>query len=296
MKKLIILIALGLASLKGESQDNYIEYYNLVNQAGRSLYEKNLNQSLDFYLQGFQKVSYVHAFHFAKAARVAVKLKKYELANDFIINAIKRGYPARLIDRKEFKGYRKSKYFKELEIEQLIQFSEDSVDQLFKLEIDSLHFIDQNILRGNKNVKGFQKDPTLEYSDSLNFLCLLNLIEKNGFPSERKIGYKGYGKAWVIIHHNVRLPKNHQYLPMLLEALKAGDYQPENYCWIIDQGRQIKGEPLLYYHWDVVKDLKSLSESKKRDIDIERRKVGMPYIDRMEVVTKKGKVRNKVNW
>ena len=243
-------------------------------------------------------MAYVHSFNYAKAARVAIKLKDYDLASDYIEAFARRGYPIGFIQQKEFKKYLASEAYKDLE-EKLVAINNgyaSTINEVYMAKIDSLHFIDQTILRGNRTDVSFEIDSTISYSDSLNFDCLLKLMNELGFPSEQKIGYRGYRKAWVIIHHSARLPQNHKYHGMLLEYLKRGEYQPENYCWVVDQGRELNGEKLIYYHWDVAKNVDGLSKEHKEEIDKERKKIGMASIDRVEVKLKKGRKINNLKW
>lgn len=294
---LLLMVILGVYNPVG-SQSNYIEYYNLVNQANRSWHEKDYAKSLQNFQEAFEKVEYVHSINFAKAARTAAKIEDFKLTKRYILEAIKKGYPNNFIDSKIFKKFRKSDEYKALKTQmgKAQVERESSVNKEYKSEIDSLHFIDQHILRGRNNVTGFIEDPNLQYSDSANFSYLLKLIDLYGFPSERNIGFEGYSKSWVIIHHSARLPNNHYYHPSLLAYLKAGEYSPENYCWVIDQGNEIEDEPLTYYHWDVATDIDELSIQEKEAINQKRKAVGMPLIDRIEVVEKSNVKTNRVKW
>ena len=294
LSKLGILI-LVLISAKGNCQVNYIEYYNLINEGNKAYFEKNYKKSLANYQEGFEKVEYVHSINYAKAARSANKTKNYKLTSNYLYEAIKRGYPSKIIERKEFKTFRKKNEYKTLKF-LLKEKDSNQIKEQYKRKIDSLHFIDQNILRGNKTVKGFELNLNLKYSDSLNFKCLLNLIEKNNFPSEKNLGFDGYRKSKVIIHHNARLIKNAYYHQILREYVYSGEFIPEHYCWIIDQYQELKKEPLIYYHWDVAKNIKDLSENDKKRIDKRRNEIGMPSINRIEISTRKGKQNVKLKW
>lgn len=281
-----------------DAQNDYIEYYNLVNEANRSWYEKEYSQSLKKFQEAFERVEYVHSINFAKAARSAAQLKEYGLAKMYILEAIKRGHPNNIVSQKAFKKFKKSDEYRELLllINQCQSEADLSINKEYQRKIDSLYYIDQNILRGNDKVRDFNLDRNITYSDSSNFSCLLKLIEQYGFPSEQTIGFHGYRKSWVVIHHSARLSENHYYHPILLEHLKKGEYLPENYCWVVDQGKEIIKEDLVYYHWDVAKNIDELSVSEKQTINKRRMEVGMPAIDRIEVV-KKSKVKtNKVRW
>lgn len=293
-----LLLFIGFFPSQALAQNEYIEYYNLVNEANRSWYEKKYAQSLKIFQEAFERVDYVHSINYVKAARSAAKLKEYELAKVYILEAIERGHPGDFVDQKAFKKFRRSDAYGGL-LSQINKFQSEanlSINNEYQRKIDSLYYIDQKILRGNDKITDLNLDPDLEYSDSLNFSCLLSLIELYGFPSEQNIGFHGYRKSWVVIHHSARLPENHYYHPILLEYLKRGEYLPENYCWVVDQGKEINKEDLVYYHWDVAKNIDELSVDEKDSINRRRMEVGMPVIDRIEVVKKSHLKTNKVRW
>ena len=292
MKFQLLIFIICFLSLQTKAQ--YVEYHNLINQANKSGYEKDYKTALNLYQEGFKKVSYVHSINYVKAARVALKLKQFDLVKTFLSEAVKRGYPDKIIDRKEFNKFRKSSHYLAFQngLNQYKKHAEQSINWDYKHLIDSLYYIDQKVLRGNKNVPDFKLDPNANYSDSSNFTCLLTLIDQYGFPSEKNIGFDGYRKSWVIIHHSARLVPNHKYHEKLLTYVLNGDYMPENYGWVVDQGQELKGEELIYFHWDVAKNIDTLSIAQKDKIDLERSKIGMPSIRRIEVIKNK----NKVKW
>ena len=280
------------------SNAQYIEYHNLMNRANECRYKKDFEKSLQLFQDGFKKVGYVHSINYAKAAMSAAKLKKYDLVQLYMSKAIAAGYPTTFVNSKFFKGFRKSKeylHFKE-KLENIETNFESKFNTVYKRKIDSLHYIDQKIIRGNNQVEEFKIDPQLSYSDASNFECLLDLIEKFGFPSEQTIGYQGYRKSWIIIHHSARLIENHNYHSTLLDYVKSGAYLPENYCWVIDQGQELLKENLIYYHWDVAKNIDKLTPKEMDEIDLQRKKVGLASIRRIKVVQKSNVKRNKVKW
>lgn len=292
--KIILLLVLGLNSTITFSQSDYLAYYNLVNKAGQNWHEKDYEEALVHYQKAFELVSFVHAENYAKAARVAAKLKHFSLTAEYMSKAIRQGYPDSFLKQTSFKQFKKSSYFQTMQA--TIVTHQPAIGSIYRRKIDSLHFIDQNYLRGNKTVTGFELDTTLTYSDAQNFDCLKRLIAENGFPSEALIGFQGYRKAWVLLLHNVRLEENHDYQDRLLDALKSGYYLPEHYCWVIDQGQQVKNEALIYYHWDVAQDIDQLNPEEKASIDERRRAVGMPSIERIKVVKSSGKKKNILKW
>ena len=295
---IVTLMVVSLGTKMARAQDHYIRYYNLVNQANQHWYEKEYPLALEKYLAGFEEVPYVHTINLVKAARAAAKLKRYDLVQQFLAKAIKSGYPTAILQSKAYKKFRKTDQFESLarNLKHYRAHYENSVNKDYQRKIDSLHFIDQCLLRGNNKVAPFEITTEGAFSDSLNFACLLGLMEKYGFPSEQNIGYQGYRKSWVIIHHSARLPQNHHYHQLLLEALKNGAYQPENYCWVIDQGQTLLEQQPIFYHWDVATNIDLLTSEAKLKINALRAEVGMPPIERIEVLKTKSGTKHKVKW
>ena len=280
-----------------QAQDYYLEYFQLGNTANEDFYHKKYEKAVQNYKLAFSKVSYVHAPYYARAARATAKIKEHSLTAHYVKKAICQGYASRFIQQPVFKKFRKTNAYKTIadSLNVYQEMSRQQINLAFFQALDSLHFIDQSIIRGRDLGKRFPIDPAITYSDSLNLKHLLHLIEQHGFPSEHRVGYQGYCKAWVLIHHNMRLPQNHKYHSMLEEALRKGEYMPENYCWVIDQGQELKRESLMYYHWDVG-SVASLSDEDKEKIDQRRAEVGMPSIKRIEVVQHKQGQKQKPRW
>lgn len=291
--RIVLIIVLSMAlQIRSWSQDSYIEYYNLTDLANKAWYEKDYEKSLELFEKGFAKVGYVHAANYAKAARSSAILKEYELTKRYLAKALLAGYPRKFLETQAFKAFRKTDQYEALKgmEEQVV------TDRWYKQKIDSLHYIDQKILRNNPGLEDKDFDKDLVYSDSLNFKSLLTIIGEKGFPSEKRIGFQGYRKAWVIILHNARLPQNSHFHDELLEYVKKGEYLPEDYCRVIDQYRKLEGLPLVYHHWDVADNIEGLSEESRARIDQKRREVGMPSVSRIKVIRKKGKLRHQLKW
>jgi len=62
MKRYIILV-LAIISINGfgQTQNDYIEYYNLTNEGDKQIYLKNDSLAYDCYLKAFEKVDYIHS-------------------------------------------------------------------------------------------------------------------------------------------------------------------------------------------------------------------------------------------
>lgn len=106
----MITVFLG-AKIAG-AQGPYIEYHKLVNQGNQYWYEKEYQLALEHYLDGFELVSYVHNINYVKPARTAAKLQQYDLVQQFITKALKGGYPASILEKKEFNKFKKTEQYR----------------------------------------------------------------------------------------------------------------------------------------------------------------------------------------
>lgn len=301
MKKTITLITLNLIINLLFAQ-NYINYYNLCNDADKEVYFKNYKKALDNYEKAFQSVDYVHADKYEKSSKCAIQIKDYKRGALYAKKAVLNGSSTHFWKNKKLKKFRKTDYYKILNDSVLIWEHQhlESINFDYKKIVDSLHYVDQRIIRNNKTIKGDYKidkhklPEDLFDLDSLIFQTLLEAIDKYGFPSEKNIGKDGYDNVWLLFHHNVRLPKNHHYLPLLENALKNGNYRPRDFAWMYDQGRlNIGKSPLFYYGVPLPK---SLIESKKEEIDKSRKEYGLKPLSSTKIKSRGRRTVMKILW
>lgn len=299
--KYCITIALCLTSLLGTAED-YISYYNYCNEGDRYVYLKEYELALEQYELGLAAVKYVHVHQLEKASMCAAKVGEFESCAFYAKEAILNGSTANFLNRKAFKNFRRTPQYSSLEasIDQLKTQHLSSINLTYKQLIDSLHYVDQRIIRGNSSVKGnyaIVKDslPEDRYKlDARNFAVLLELIDLYGFPSEKNIGPAGYANVWALLHHNLRLPENSAYLPMAKSAVENGEYLPRDYAWMYDQSRGYTlQKPLFYYGVSLVKHL---SEEEIAQADEERRKLGIKPLAATEIKKRGRGIRQKQLW
>ncbi len=256
MKKLLSILFLFRAALNlGQIQNDYIKYYNLCNKGDNESYNRNYIAALKYYDSAFTLVNYCHSFNLEKAALAATKTKQFYKAIQFLRKAILNGKNIEIIKERRFKKLKRCDKYSQLKDSAKIFENnfKNRINMVYAREIDSLQFIDQNVIRGNTFFKNhFHINPDTiskkNKSDSLVFRHLLYLIGKYGFPSEKLVGPVGYESVSVILHHNVRLPENEKYIEMATKALLNGEYLPKDFAWMYDQSKEFKKEkPFFYY-------------------------------------------------
>lgn len=248
---------------------NYIQYYNLSNQADSLKYYKKYEEASKKYEEAFSKVNFVHSDRYVKAGITAINLKNFVLANKYFEIALTQSGNKSFYKMSEFKKNKK-------EFQNLIKNHQtlenkflENGNKLYRRKIDSLYFIDQNS-RNNKTA-------TQEKDHSL-FNNLVQLIATNGFPSEELVGIETYNKAKIILHHNLRLDKNQNLLKeYFTKYVETGNYRPEDYAWVVEQNRiWFNNQKPLYYY---VSSTKVLSDLEKLEINRKRKKIGLKPIE-----------------
>lgn len=266
------------------SQD-YSDYYLKCNLSDSISYSGDYQGALDEINRAFASVDYVHSEKYIKAYHLAVKLQKFDEAFEFgkkiIINS---GEKNKI--HTQSTDFRATKYYRFLldSTNQYMDQFNNRVNHYYKEIIDSLHFVDQRIIRRNKSVKGKysinkKNLPKNRFElDSTNWLMLSNLIDSLGFPSEQNVGSKTYYDAWIIIHHNLRLKENASYHDKIFEFIRRGDYLPEHFAfWYEQYQMQVKGRT-FFTTWD-----EDISTVNLKRIDVNRRAFYLKGINSFDI-------------
>lgn len=303
MKTLLLLIVICISSkIDSQNKNDYIRYYNLCNEGDEQSHLGNYSLALNKYDLAFTFVHYLHVKRLNKAAHISIKAGENSKAVSYIRKALINGLDSAVLDyyiSKPLKKYPPILLLKD-SAQYFHQIYLNRINKQYALEADSLCYIDQCIIRKNCEQKGkyyFNKDSIPENRfdlDSLVFEHLLYLTKKYGFPSEENIGREGYNNIWVIFHHNVRLPKNYKYMDMMSEAVKNGQFEPEHYAWMYDQGKMNKNEKPFFYYG--VAETSALTESEKAEIDVRRASFGIKPLRAFEITKTKTSLGQRILW
>ena len=230
------LILLLLISTIIYSQNNYIEYYNLINKAKQLDKNKKVDSSLIVIKEAFKLVDYIHVDNLDFAKKISKKNKD-----------------------KKFLDFCRKKLNDEKKL----------INKTLKGKVDSLGKQDQNI-RDRKHTKArdyyykCKNDSTFDcnnkkfkksekilkewwLTDSLNVIELQKMIKAYGYPSEKLVGKESSLSANIILLHYDKDTANHIMGDVLYNALINGDIQPRMYAWIIDRHLMNAGKAQKYY-------------------------------------------------
>jgi len=283
MKKYIYFFTIFI--INPSFAQDYTRYYKQCNTADSLEYVGKNQEALDLFKVAFSAVEYTHSDKYNKAYRLAIKLNLFDDAYQFgrmmVINSGNKN-----LLKTSSSAFKKSNQYKALKdsTDDFLSLYSKRVNHDYIQLIDSLVFIDQYIIRGNRTYKGNYKidKTTLPVNrfelDKSNWQYLLKCIDSLGFPSEKNIGSKAYNDAWVILHHNLRLAENEQYHTTIFEFIKSGDYLPEDFfIWYEQFQMQVHGQT-YFTTWDG-----NISEENLKRIDVNRRKFYLKGINSYEL-------------
>jgi hypothetical protein len=281
-----------------QKENDYIKYYNLCNEGDSLYYFKNYKEAMEKYEAAFRTIGFVHAKNLRNASLCASKLNQDEVAWQYAKQALMGGENEKFLKNSFSKNI--SKEILKDSIIYLINQHQKSINQFYIKEIDSLYFVDQNIIRGNKTVKSnadFSKLAIPQNKFDLDrdvWNHLIGLMSIYGFPSEKNIGPKAYEQVSIILHHNFRLPQNQHQMPIATEALKKGEYLPQDFAWMFDQSfSMLNKNPFFYYG---SKDPSRLSKDELLQIEENRRNYGVKPFSAYKIKVWKDSISQTPIW
>jgi hypothetical protein len=291
-------VLIFLKTGKCQKENDYIKYYNLCNAGDSLYYFKNYKEAMETYETAFKIVDFVHVKNLRNASICASKINQNKVAWDYAKRAISGGENEKILKNSFPKNI--SKELLKDSINLLRNQHLKSVNHLYTKEIDSLYYIDQNIIRGNKSVKSranFSKlvIPLNKFELDQNvWNHLIGLMNIYGFPSEKNIGPKAYEQVSIILHHNFRLPQNQHQMPIATEALKKGEYLPQDFAWMFDQFLSMLNKNPFFYYGS--KDPSRLSKDELLQIEQNRRNYGVKPFSAYKIKVWKDSISQTPIW
>ncbi len=220
---------------------SYPEYYKSTKNIFRLMEDGDLDIGIQKFDSLIQQIPFVPSYDYFNMAKFCAEKGRCDMALKYLELSFRNGheYDQAVSSLNETSTCR-------LKVKDLIS-KEASIHQKYfnfeyKAMIDSMFTLDQNAREGKANNIGD--------IDSLNFIALLFLIDKFGFPSEYLIGSSSAFNAYIMMLHMDRDLDNIKLEPILDDAFNDGYLDPIGYAWIVDRRRiwgPNKTEP-YYYH------------------------------------------------
>jgi len=101
---------------------------------------------------------------------------------------------------------------------------------------------------GDRESKKFKKltNQCIE-ADSLNTIRMKEIVATHGWPTYSLVGKRASNSAWLLVQHADRDPLfQMKCLPLLKEAVDAGEANPTNYAYLYDRVHVAQGKKQLY--------------------------------------------------
>jgi hypothetical protein len=108
---------------------------------------------------------------------------------------------------------------------------------------------------------------------------LQRILAEFGWPGRSLVGDDGAAAAWLLLQHAILEPNlMRSALPLLQEAVEAGEAEPKHLALLVDRIRTLEGRPQLYgtsHDWDANGELSPLPIEEPELVEARRRTVGL---------------------
>lgn len=226
MKYLLIIGVLICSNLNAQIE-NYLDYQKGINQAELNLVRGLKNESLNHYYSILTTSKGNFCKDIYNALLLSSELSKKDTFFIFLDLLLPKGLENSYIN-KHFKNYHEYPEWDSFLTKNKVQ---SNIDYVLKTKIDSLEIIDQEfrIKKGSYEIYG----DTIGTIDSLNMEFLFELIAKNQFPGENKIGINSFagGQGYdIVFHHYTQSTsldkKKYKITPLLVNLVLQGKLKP----------------------------------------------------------------------
>ena len=270
-------------------QNNYINYFQLCNEAEVSICKEDIETAVRCYQDAFQTVNYPLVKDLYNATICTAISKQDSLMFVCLELCLKRGVLLSVFEDNflAFGVFLEDVRWHNLKSKQKI-FQEEyktSINLACKNTLQKMDELDQQARNSLKGYAFFSKKKkvkvieNIQKTDSLISLQIDSLILLYGYPSEKQLGIgKGLGKRNPIVffHRTDSLFVYHTEYT----ALQHGCITPFYYSAKVDYARTKEQSP---YYWNMYY-MTDLPSEKIDEVDNRRRAIGMPTIKEEEVM------------
>lgn len=269
--------------------NDYSSYHAEVYQAEELIVQQSFAEALNIYRSLFETYDFIFVRDYKVATQIAWYLSFESEAFDYLRLAIAGGW--------EMKSIKRNKFLKDLRHQQewsVIKSQYDSLRNVFnqnirqemRAEVREMSLRDQRkalgaVFRlGSKSQDRFGKNKFAPLNEK-HLLRVMEIIENDGFPGEKLVGYEPWGQGIVSRHNSISQAycKSDTLYPLLrpilLSSINKGNLSPASFAWIDDwfitvEGGWSKGS------YGYVKPLKKNEISKSNEI---RAQIGLRKVE-----------------
>ncbi len=249
----IIIISFLICSFQSLAQ-NYSDYYQGINKAKLSLIEDDLQTSLTYYFETFEKFEFVFARDCFNALEVSSSLGDLKMIDYFLKRCIKQGIEFEYLEQDSaLYNYKQTVFWTEtlLAKDSLRLVYENSINWEVRSEITEMFTEDQRIrdlaTKNRFNIFRIKKlNKQFEEIDRKLIIRIIEITKEYGFPGEKLIGIDNNSMhpkihtdrltagmpIIIFLHHYGQPNKSNNHI--LINEIRSGYLSNEHYATISD--------------------------------------------------------------
>jgi hypothetical protein len=119
----------------------------------------------------------------------------------------------------------------------------DSILQIDQKDRSTIMSVRKEFGSKSDTIKKLMKIMT--YNDSINLIKVTKILDQYGWLGSNVVGYNGNTALFLVIQHS---NKNimEKYFPMMKDAVKKGNAEPELFALLVDRIEMLNGRPQIY--------------------------------------------------
>lgn len=252
MKQYIVILSFVLIlttlSTAFSVRNGYSTYHSEVYQAEELIVQESFVEALDIYRRLFENYNFIFVRDYKVATQIAWHLGFEDEAYEYLRLGIAGGW--------EMNSIKGNKFLKELLQQQewtLIKSQYDSLRNVFNMninqeiraEVRDMSLRDQRkalgsaFRIGSKSQDRFGENKFAPLNEK-HLLRVIEIIENEGFPGEKLVGYEPWGQGILSRHNSIsqaycKSDTLYPFVrPILLSSINKGNLSPASFAWIDD--------------------------------------------------------------
>jgi len=243
---LSFVIILSAHSKVFSIQNDYSTYHAKIYQAEELLVQQSYAEALNIYRRLFDTFDFIFVRDYKVATQIAWHLGFEDEAFEYLRSGIVGGWGMRSIKRNKFLGdlrYHEEWSIIKSQYDSLREVYNENINQEMRFEVRKMSLRDQRkgfgeIFRiGSKSRDRFGENNFAPLNEK-HVYRLLEIIENEGFPGERLVGFEPWGQGILSRHNSIsqaycKADTLYQYIrPILLSSIEKGNLSPASFAWI----------------------------------------------------------------
>ncbi len=245
---LSFLLILSTQSKAFSVRNDYSTYHAEVYQAEELIVQQSFVEALNIYRGLFETYDFIFVRDYKVATQIAWHLGFEGEAYEYLRLGIVGGW--------EIKSIKRNKFLKDLRHQQewsviksqydsLLNVFNQNINQEMRAEVRKMSLRDQRkalgaVFRiGSKSQGRFGENKFAPLNEK-HLLRIMEIIENDGFPGEKLVGYEPWGQGIVSRHNSIsqaycKSDTLYSILkPILLSSINKGNLSPASFAWIED--------------------------------------------------------------